>query len=107
MNLALHILLVLLSLTSTSFAAELPDLFSKSDGGFADAELRAQNIERTTNGNLLITAVARTGKDNVGARVILESKWEPWKPQRFPGTLHRGIVKTKPLANKLNFSFVP
>ena len=93
MKTAFQLLLLSLSLTRATFAAELPELFSKSEAGFADAELKAQKIERASDGSVVITAAARAGKENVGFRVIFPSLWKEWRPQGFSGTLRQGTVK--------------
>jgi hypothetical protein len=75
-------------------AADLPpELFAKSEPGFADAELTARSVESSGDGSTIILAAARAGEVDVAFRLVLPPKWDAWKPEGFPGTLYRGTVR--------------
>ncbi|OHE79136.1 MAG: hypothetical protein A3G75_04045 [Verrucomicrobia bacterium RIFCSPLOWO2_12_FULL_64_8] len=96
MKTSLPLLFLWFTLTCVAAAAaDLPQLFAKSEAGFADAELKAQKVEKDASGGLVVTAAAKAGPEDVAFQVVLSVQWSTSKPQGFPGPLHRGTVTIK------------
>jgi hypothetical protein len=98
----IHLLgiLVALSLFSRASAAQ-PEVFEKSeDGGFVDAEFRAQNIKTRPDGSLLVSAISHADSDEVGFEVLVPPRWVEWKPKDYPEVMYRSVVVIKSSGKK-------
>ena len=74
-----------------AFAA-LPQLFARSEAGFSDGELRAQEVRLTADEGVTIVAAALAGREEVAVRFTLVPGWRGSTPQGFPKPLFGGKV---------------
>lgn len=84
-----------LVLASTMAAADLPQLFAKSETGLADAQLRIVEVERTADRSVIVTAAALAGAERVAIQVVIPPKWESSKGQPIPIALSSGTIRIK------------
>ena len=75
-------------------AADLPpSVFANLKEDWGDAELKSISVQKKDDGCVIIEAAADLGKDSMGFRVVLLSKWEHWQPKDWPLDSYRGVVR--------------
>jgi hypothetical protein len=70
----------------------LPQLFARGEAGFADGELRVQDVGLTADEGITIVAAALDGREQVAVRFTLLPDWRGSTPKGFPQPLFAGRV---------------
>ena len=85
-----------LAFACSAAAADIPQLFAKSDiAGFADAELKVDRTEKASDGSLIVTAAALAGDERVAIQVIVPQQWRSSRAKEAPITLSTGTLRLR------------